>query len=76
METLIRHQELVQDLPIRAGTRSRSGSAVLMQPASRFGDNVRPQIESAVPKSTPLRDSSLVQDDRSSTDPSVQPPRT
>lgn len=75
METLIRHQELVQDLPIRAGTRSRSGSAILMQPASRPGDDVRPQIESA-PKGTPLRDSSLPQDDRSATDPSVQPPRT
>jgi hypothetical protein len=76
METLIRHQELLQDLPIRAGTRSRSGSAILMQPASRPGENVRPQIEPAAPKSTPLRDSSLPQDDRSSTDPAVQPPRT
>ncbi|TKA53247.1 hypothetical protein B0A53_04103 [Rhodotorula sp. CCFEE 5036] len=76
METLIRHQELLQDLPIRAGTRSRSGSAILMQPASRPGENVRPQIEPAAPKSTPLRDSSLPQDDRSSTDPAVQPPRS
>lgn len=75
METLIRHQDLTADLPIRAGTRSRSGSAILMQPASRKGENVRSQLESAS-KSTPLRDSSLPQDERSSTEPSVQPPRT
>ena len=75
METLIRHQDLTADLPVRAGTRSRSGSAILMQPASRTEDNVRSQLESA-PKSTPLRDSSLPRDDRSPTEPSVQPPRT
>ncbi|GAA5990566.1 hypothetical protein JCM10908_003133 [Rhodotorula pacifica] len=61
METLIRQQDLVQDLPLRPAPRSRSGSAILTRSRP-------PSAESSTLKtaptlsSTPLRGSSLPQD--------------
>ncbi|GAA5867410.1 hypothetical protein JCM3774_002893 [Rhodotorula dairenensis] len=63
METLIRQEELVQDLPLRPGTRSRSGSGIWMQPRPRSGEAQLPHGEPVV-RATPLRDSSLPQEDR------------
>lgn len=63
METLIRQDELVQDLPLRPGTRSRSGSGIWMQPRPRSGEAQLPHGEAAT-RATPLRDSSLPLEDR------------